>query len=642
MFIVGNLMGAETNRFTRILAAIEAERRHDEAFYKELSDRKSLQEKVAMGFLWYPVTINRSWYTVGEYLELEILRKKDDTSSHVFKEGMAVILFNIQQERQDVKAIVSYIKGNVMRLMIHNDQLLDREVFDKGLSGVEAMYDEKPYRTMTQAIKSLITGKHPNYRLLVNGLETGNFSSVDFDLSDAPEWHPATHTLNSSQRQAIETCLMAPVTAIIHGPPGTGKTTTLVALAQQLLRTEKRILVCAPSNNATDLLASKLHDAGCRVIRLGNITRIHDNLTELTVEEKVRNHSTWNHIKKIKMDASELDKKAGQYKRSFGAAEREERTNLKKEARELRKWAITLEKRLIEDILEDAEIVATTLIGAAHPLLKDIHFSTVIIDEASQAMEAECWNAMLRADRVIFAGDHKQLPPTVKSREAVQLGMEVTLLDILADKIRHTAMLKVQYRMNHSILAFSNTHFYDNQLDSHESVAVRTLRNDSSPVVFIDTAGCGFEESRDPEGKSLWNEGECGLIREHLLQHHENVLGEQIGIISPYAAQVRYIINEFSGDTGLAGMDIEVNSIDGFQGQEKDVIYISLVRSNPSGEIGFVKDERRLNVAMTRARKKLIIIGDSATLGQHKLFGNLLDYIETAATYDTGWSYMGY
>jgi superfamily I DNA and/or RNA helicase len=640
--IVGSIMRTETDRFSRILEAIESERRHEEAFFREISEKKSLQEKVVLGFVWCPVIITRSYYTVGEYLEIEIVRKKEGPSSHVFREGMAVILFNIQHEKQEFKAIVSYVKGNTMRLMVHNDSMADRDVFEKGLTGVEAMYDEKPYRTMTQAIKTLTGSKYDRYRILINGLHNGNFSALDYDLPELQEWHPATMSLNTSQRQAIEICVKAPLTAIIHGPPGTGKTTTLVALAQQLLLSEKRILVCAPSNNAADLLASKLHDAGCRVIRLGNITRIHDHLTQLTIEEKVRNHSSWGHIKKVKMDASELDKQAGQYKRSFGIAEREQRANLRKEARELRKWATTLEKRLMEEILDDTQIVATTLIGASHSLLKDFHFKTVIIDEASQALEPECWNAMLKADRVIFAGDHKQLPPTVKSREAVQLGMEETLLDILTDQIRHTSMLTEQYRMNHGILAFSNAHFYSGKLQSHESVAIRTLRNDPNPVLFIDTAGCGFEESRDPDGKSLWNGGEYGLIREHLLQHHENVLGEQIGIISPYAAQVRYITNELSTESGLSGLDIEVNSIDGFQGQEKDVIYISWVRSNSSGEIGFVKDERRLNVALTRARKKLVIIGDSATLGQHSLFGKFMDYIEKSASYDSGWSYMGY
>jgi predicted DNA helicase len=344
----------------------------------------------------------------------------------------------------------------------------------------------------------------------------------------------------------------------------------------------------------------------------------------------------------VKIQAHETDKKASQFKRNFGPDERNERKELRKEARDLRKWASELEDRLINDIVRNCQVIATTLIGVSHRMLKDVHFKTVIIDEASQALEPECWNAMLKADRVIFAGDHKQLPPTVKSKEAASLGLEETILDRMTDHISFSSLLTEQYRMHHKILAFSNERYYQGKLTSHLSVFDRTLRNDQYPLVFIDTAGSGFEEVLHTDSRSYTNKGEYFIIREHILANHEKLLGATIGIISPYAEQVRLIRQEISDDGTLRSMDIEVNSIDGFQGQEKEVIYISLVRSNDHADIGFLKDERRLNVAMTRAQKKLVIVGDSATIAQHKLFADMIAHVENEGHYDSAWNYMGY
>ncbi|MFZ1750036.1 MAG: AAA domain-containing protein, partial [Saprospiraceae bacterium] len=442
--------------------------------------------------------------------------------------------------------------------------------------------------------------------------------------------------------QAIQNCIKSPIIGIIHGPPGTGKTTTLVHLLQALIKTEKRILVCASSNNAVDLLALRLDQQYINVLRIGNISRIDDDLMHLTIEEKIRNHPEWSNIKKVKIQAQESDKKASQYKRNFGPAERDERKLYRKEARELRKWANELESRLIEDIVLNSQIIATTLIGASHRLLHGHHFKTVIIDEASQSLEAECWNAILKADRVIMAGDHKQLPPTVKSQDAIKLGFDTTILDILSEQEDISTLLKEQYRMNSHILGFSNERYYKGKLTSNASVIDRKLRNDHHPLVFIDTAGCGFEEVMNDQQRSFANHGEFFIIREHILAHLEKLSGASIAIISPYAEQIRYIRQQYTEDQQLVTLDIDINSIDGFQGQEKEVVYISLVRSNDQGEIGFLKDERRLNVAMTRAMKKLVIIGDSATIAQNKLFSDLISYIEANGHYDSAWNYMGY
>jgi predicted DNA helicase len=273
-------------------------------------------------------------------------------------------------------------------------------------------------------------------------------------------------------------------------------------------------------------------------------------------------------------------------------------------------------------------------------VLQGIKFKTVLIDEASQALEAECWNAILKADKVILAGDPMQLPPTVKSEEAKQLGMSITLLDRMRGVLAHVSLLTIQYRMNDKILGFPNQQFYDNQLQSALNVAQHILPEDASPLSFIDTAGCGFEEVFHPDSRSLSNPGECQILLDHLTKHMGLYSGVSIGIISPYAEQVRWIKQRLAEQKQLALLDIEVNTIDGFQGQEKEVIYISFVRSNDKAEIGFLKDQRRLNVAMTRAQKKLVMVGDSATISSHSVFGDLIQYVEQNGQYASAWEYL--
>jgi ATP-dependent RNA/DNA helicase IGHMBP2 len=315
---------------------------------------------------------------------------------------------------------------------------------------------------------------------------------------------------------------------------------------------------------------------------------------------------------------------------------------LRKEAREMRKWAIELEDRLVQEIVSQAKVIVTTLIGASHHLLNGFEFETVVIDEASQALEPECWNAILKAKRVVLAGDHKQLPPTVKSVDAEKLGLSTTILDQMIPHAQYGGLLDTQYRMHDDIIAFSNEYFYENKLKSDPFVCARTLGDDHQPIVFIDTVGCSFDETTEQGSRSHFNAGEFFIIREHILLHYERLLGASIGIISPYAAQVRHIKEQIDSDDQLIALDIEVNSIDGFQGQEKQVIYISLVRSNEDSEIGFLKDERRLNVALTRAQSKLVVIGDSGTIATHPLYAALVDHITSAGHYDSAWSYMGY
>ena len=447
-----------------------------------------------------------------------------------------------------------------------------------------------------------------------------------------------TH-LNTSQRLAIKQSLEARHYAIIHGPPGTGKTTTIVELLKTVSNVAGKILVCAPSNTAVDILADRINQRLLPVIRIGNITRIDDNVAELTLESMVKNHEDWSYIKKVKIEADEQERNASRYKRSYSEEDRKNRYELRKQARELRKWAKDLEYRLVDKLISDTKIICTTLIGSASRELEGINFDLAIIDEASQALEPECWVAIEKSKKVILVGDHKQLPPTIKSQEAKKSGLEITLLDRLSGIAFHSAMLTEQYRMNHKIMQWSNQQFYHGLLKANKQVAERVI-NSLEPVTFIDTAGTDFEEKINQDTQSYYNEGESFIILEYLIKHTEALQGQSIGIISPYAQQVKYIKNQIFEDQHTNGLDIEVNTIDGFQGEEKDVIFISLTRSNDKSNIGFLADERRINVAVTRARKCLVIVGDSATLGNHPLYGSLLAYIDKEGQYSSAWEYM--
>lgn len=331
---------------------------------------------------------------------------------------------------------------------------------------------------------------------------------------------------------------------------------------------------------------------------------------------------------------------AGTYKRKFGKQEAHNRSAMYKEARELRKWAKDLEQRLITDIVDNAQVIATTLVGASHQQLEGLRVETVVIDEASQATEPECWNAMLKAHRVILAGDHHQLPPTVKSKDAQALGLDHTLLDLLADKVRYTHRLGVQYRMNDALLAFPNKAFYGGKLLSHEGNRNQQLDDGQSSVIWIDTCGCGFEEQTSLEHKSRWNEGEFFVIREHLLANMDTYRPLSIGLVSPYSQQVRYMRRVVEEEESLRGLDLKIDTIDAFQGQERDLIILSLVRSNDTQTMGFLADVRRLNVAITRSRYRLVIVGDSATVGVHPTYGHFVDHIEQHGLYQSAWEYM--
>ncbi|MFT4565319.1 MAG: ATP-dependent RNA/DNA helicase IGHMBP2 [Saprospiraceae bacterium] len=629
------------DRYDIIADAIEQERKAEEAYFRSLSQNKTIKERITAGVLWFPVDIEKIHYSVAEKIEIVMVPAgpRSTAGSHRFRVGASAVFWVQGEERLEWKGVISFSRRLKVSIILNQDGVLKDHIVKHSKCGIELVYDDRSYRVMANSLRKLKGTDKRYLQELREGVRHRKLQQQDIpNIGNVG----IADKLNESQKKAVEGCLRAERMGIIHGPPGTGKTTTLVSFASELLKAEKRILVTAPSNNAVDLLTRKLSETGISVLRVGNVTRIGDSISHLTLAEKMRNHKDWQHIKQVKIEADNAQNIAGKHKRKFGQQQRGERSMMKREARELKKWARELENRLSDQILESAQVICSTLIGCAHPQLEGMIFDTLIIDEASQALEAESWTAILRAKRVIMAGDHQQLPPTVKSSEALKLGLGETILDRMTDQIESTFLLDTQYRMHEQILHFSNEQFYNGRLQTASFVQQRGIKGDEEVVTFIDTSGCGFNEKTGPEGRSYNNIDEFHILREHFMANA--ILQDpsiSIGVICPYSYQVTTIRGEISQDEFWHPYDIEVNSIDGFQGQEKDVIYISFVRSNDRGEVGFLKDGRRLNVALTRARYKLIMIGDMSTLAHEPLYDQLAQHVEKHGAYKSAWEYMG-
>ena len=630
------------------LELIKLERQADLEYYRQKVLLRSLSQRTQEGTTWYPVKLKRDYIGTGERLVIEVERTTHHEQPHAFQSGKSISIFSNAKgspERDHMNGVINYVRENLMVITLNGDDL--PEWIEDGLLGVDVMFDEMSYREMEFAVREVL--KADNTRLstlreILIGNEKAGIRKISFDAT------AGLAVLNQSQRDALKTVVTANDVAFVHGPPGTGKTTTLVHAIKLTVKEERQVLVCAPSNAAVDLLAEKLSEQGLSVLRIGHPARVTEQSLSKTLDAKIAAHPHYGELRELRKRMEQVRATAFKYKRNYGWQEKEQRRLLLQEAKLLKSDADTLEFYIVNDLLQNSEVICCTLVGSSHPVLRGKRFKTAFIDEAAQSLEAANWIPIIRSERAIFAGDHFQLPPTIKSNEAARAGLSTTLFEKgIKRNPQAASMLQIQYRMHEHIMEFSSRHFYKNELVAHESVKNKLLKANESPVEFIDTAGCGYQESQDPETLSRFNEEEAQLLVrqvERLIEDYgpQQWLTENIsmGIITPYRAQVDLLNKLAESSAILQTLQhlISINTVDAFQGQERDVIAISFVRSNNDAEVGFLGDIRRTNVAMTRARCKLIMIGDSATLGAHPFYLELLEYVQTMEFYKSAFEIM--
>ena len=606
---------------------LQIEYEYEKEQFKQQTELMGIGRKIKRGMCWYPLNLGRNYYNALNQLVIEVERREDKDIEHQFEYGRPVCFFT-----QDVSgklnylnfvATVNYVDEDRMVVILPSvDALLALQ--SKEVVGVQLYFDETSYRLMFEALKQVIGAK--NNRLAeLRDIFHGTQPASTFSF------HPLRFPwLNATQEEAVNKVLHAKDVAIVHGPPGTGKTTTLVEAVYETLHRENQVLVCAQSNMAVDWISEKLVDRGVSVLRIGNPSRVNDKMLSFTYERRFESHPDYPQLWSIRKAIREL------YARSRKGAEREA---VRQKINSLKDRATELEIRINESLFSEARVIACTLVGSANRLLTGQKFGTLFIDEAAQALEAACWIPIRKADRVILAGDHCQLPPTVKAPEALRAGLGQTLMQtIVKSKPDTVSLLKLQYRMNDEIMRFSSEWFYGGMLQSAPEVKYRSILDFDTPIEWINTEGLDCNEEFIGENYGRINKSEAELSIEQLKGYitkigRERFLDERIdvGMISPYKAQVQYLRRLVRNDAFFKPyrQAITINTVDGFQGQERDVILISLVRANEEGQIGFLNDLRRMNVAITRARMKLIILGDASTLTRHAFYKKLYTYIES-------------
>lgn len=606
---------------------LQVEYEYEKEQFKQQTELMGIGRKIKRGMCWYPLNLGRNYYNALNQLVIEVERREDKDIEHQFEYGRPVCFFT-----QDVSgklnylnfvATVNYVDEDRMVVILPSvDALLALQ--SKEVVGVQLYFDETSYRLMFEALKQVIGAK--NNRLAeLRDIFHGTQPASTFSF------HPLRFPwLNATQEEAVNKVLHAKDVAIVHGPPGTGKTTTLVEAVYETLHRENQVLVCAQSNMAVDWISEKLVDRGVSVLRIGNPSRVNDKMLSFTYERRFESHPDYPQLWSIRKAIREL------YARSRKGAEREA---VRQKINSLKDRVTELEIRINESLFSEARVIACTLVGSANRLLTGQKFGTLFIDEAAQALEAACWIPIRKADRVILAGDHCQLPPTVKAPEALRAGLGHTLMQtIVKNKPDTVSLLKLQYRMNDEIMRFSSEWFYGGMLQSAPEVKYRSILDFDTPIEWINTEGLDCNEEFIGENYGRINKSEAELSIEQLKGYitkigRERFLDERIdvGMISPYKAQVQYLRRLVRNDAFFKPyrQAITINTVDGFQGQERDVILISLVRANEEGQIGFLNDLRRMNVAITRARMKLIILGDASTLTRHAFYKKLYTYIES-------------
>lgn len=627
--------------FKNLIDLLKIEQEEDRKAYFKLTESTSANERRTNGISWYPIAIKGTEIGLGAYLTIELERTTHKDLSHQFRFGASVQLFsNYAPFENKLDGVITFQSGDLMKINFQVDELPDWS--RDGKLGVNLLFDEHSYREMFSALSNAAVRVYDEYLLQVLiGDKKPRFTFSERSNSNT--------NLNIKQHEAVNKILEAQDLAIVHGPPGTGKTTTLVqAIKALVLQNKQKILVLAPSNTAVDLLSDRLVKEELNVLRIGNPARVSEELMSLTLDAKMSKHDSMKQIKDLKNQANDFRNIAQQYKRNFGKAERDQRKALLKEAKDIMKIVGKTEQYILNDLLEKAQVITATLVGANHQSIRDLKFETVVIDEAAQALEPANWIPILKAQKVILAGDHCQLPPTIKSYEAAQNGLSTTLFEkCVALHPEAVVLLEVQYRMNEQIMAFSSKEFYEDKLIAHDSVAQQILFPEDNPLSFIDTAGCGFYEKQ--EGTSSSNPEEAAFLLKHLTDYthtlNTHYISENfptIAIISPYCKQISELKEQLIHAVELLNYDskIAINTIDGFQGQERDIVYISLVRSNTDYTIGFLSDIRRMNVAMTRAKKKLVVIGDSATLSILPFYEDFISYTQSINSYQSAWEFM--
>lgn len=661
--------------------------------FRKLTEQMGLQRKVKRGDAWFPLQVGKSFYNSLNQTAIEVFRTSDQDIEHNFEFGRPVMFFMVKKmgknENQGNTALqqsenpsdanhkvqnsnlkgqsikyfsftgtVSYVDGDRMVITVPDSApLLELQQSTEPI-GVQLSFDETSYKLMFEALDRVMKAKNNRLAylrdLFYSHQKAGRFS---FEPMKFP-W------LNPTQERAVNEVLWAKDVAIVHGPPGTGKTTTLVEAINETLMRESQVLVCAQSNMAVDWISEKLVDRGINVLRIGNPTRVNDKMLGFTYERRFESHPDYPQLWAIRKAIRELRKN-----RKKGSE------NYHQKIERLKSRAAEIEIRINAELFGEARVIACTLVGSAHRLLEGMKFGTLFIDEAAQALEAACWIPMRRASRVILAGDHCQLPPTVKSIAALRAGLGKTLMERIAEnKPEVVTLLKIQYRMNDEIMRFSSDWFYGGKVESAPQIKYRSVLDYDHPITWIDTSNeenqitiegedapedsastsssvsaanqnsdLNFKEQFVGESFGRINKAEAELTLLTLAEYFtkigkQRVLEERIdvGIISPYRAQVQYLkklIKKYEFFKPYRRL-ISVNTVDGFQGQERDVILISLVRSNDEGQIGFLKDLRRMNVAMTRARMKLIILGNKDTMTKHPFYKKLWEYVEAINNYE--------
>lgn len=613
---------------------LEIEYNHEKEEFRKQTETMGVERKVRRGDAWFPISIGKSYYNSLNQMVVEVMRQPGSDIEHNFEAGRPVCFFTIKNDTSTAgakntkggsklqylsfTATVSYAEQDRMVVALPDSgRIVDLQRQDA--LGVQLFFDETSYRLMFEALDRVIRARSGRLADLRDIFYTkAPASRYTFDAMRFP-W------LNASQEKAVNEVLWAKDVAVVHGPPGTGKTTTLVEAIFETLRRESQVLVCAQSNMAVDWISEKLVDRGINVLRIGNPTRVNDKMLSFTYERRFEAHPDYPQLWSIRKAIREL-----RQQRKHADSWHQKMDRLKSRATEL-------ELRIRSSLFGEARVIASTLTGAANRVLEGEKYSTLFIDEAAQALEAACWIAIRKAGRVILAGDHCQLPPTVKSIMALKGGLGKTLMErIVENKPETVTLLKMQYRMNEQIMKFSSEWFYHGMVESAPTVSHRGILDYDTPMMWIDTAECDGKEEFVGENFGRINRAEAEMTLQTLQQYLEKI-GKQrileesidVGIISPYRAQVQLLRKELRKREFFRPYRhlLTVNTVDGFQGQERDIILISLVRSNDGGDIGFLRDLRRMNVAITRARMKLIILGSSETMTSHPFYKKLYEYV---------------